>query len=229
MKHKLKEAGINTNKAVLKVAAENALRRSKQNFDRALSRFLIVLRGDPELLEALAVPFLRQCQRDMEGSGSLNSIERLNDHDHAPDLSSSRPSPTIGESHRRPDRPAAPLTRDDVASPNAFDIQCKHDRSVVPAPKKIATVSTDMKRVARKTDVYDTVIGNSISFRNAVLYDLINGKRAGDTVSYVCGTIIDEFHFPDMYDTKVPDIVPAPRLKAILAEARARLEVPHVR
>ena len=223
MAEKMRESGLDTDKARLDSIACDVLRQAKQNVESASQRFLKIVRSDADLMAALfgesvleqrAEAYLRLRAEDMrptrDGVSQL-SFESQPSNDHSvPASNKVRSSHVELESPATDDRPAP--TRG-VVSQRTNESQKSKDRHS-PPPTKISKVAA--ARVA-KNSIYDMSIGMQLTFRTAKLYDIINNERAGSRYTRMMTLLRTSKQWPD--DAAVPDVYSEKELKAIIKKA----------
>lgn len=227
MELKLRQAGIDTDRARLYEAVCAALRSTRLDPDRALGRVLSALREDTKLLTALVRLYVQQCADDMRGGVSQSDVESHHATDRpipAPLDSSGGGSHYHDESHRASDPSPAP------SSP-AGARQCRTEsqpgieRRAEPAPTKIpkaVAVAFARGEITGSRSAFDIRLGTHLHFRDATIDDLVNGERGGNRVAYVCRRLREEFNWTSR-DQKVPDLVTEAQFKEILDSSQRSL------
>lgn len=212
LEESLKDAGVDTNRALLLRAAEGALRSSKWKHDTAIKKLLAQVNTDARLLRALhqlcedrsrelASALLLQLIDDAKGPKregvSQSNLEGHEVEDHLPPapLDSSRASQVEIVCQTSRDRPAAPISKGG-ASQRMTAIQVPHDR-----PSR--SISTSAARSVAQSSVFDKRVVDSFDHRwgDITQRDFLNLRiRNAFSKGVECG--LAELNWPDM-DTPI--------------------------
>lgn len=204
----LQRAGVNTNRARLIVAAEQALRASKWDPEIAIGKLIAEVNSDARLLRglheitesdsrALASALLSQLAADAKGlkrEGASHSGLVSHDADdrlHPAPSTSSRASHATGVRHVFPDRPAA--------DPSSGGVRHLRNASHADLDRPSRSISTSAAKAVLKSSVFDKRIVETFDHRwgDITQHDYLN-LRIKNAFSKEVERGLEKINWPDM-------------------------------